>query len=217
MGRTRRKSYFLWAHNICWPGSQQGCFWHHSKQTWSFTLSWEAAGTLYRKLFLVVCLPPLHAEQEYACLICTTRVFENCTNNFALRKEQSEWFSFSFNDWHVWQIFVLMYSCLVIAIAFPRFVYLATRYTSWYSLSIHVTVSLCQVSSSRGKGTRSLASTSKHCLFLWLPSHWESVGNGQVFSICPSAPFSRHGNYPRVTNICQIYESWEGGFRHVFK
>jgi hypothetical protein len=34
----------------------QGCFWLHSKQTWSFMLSWEAAETLYWKLFLALCL-----------------------------------------------------------------------------------------------------------------------------------------------------------------
>lgn len=212
------KKKFLWALNIRWPGSPQGCFWRHSKQTWSFILSREAAGTLYWKLCLAVCLSPLLAEQEYfLCLICKARVFENSTNNFALRKEQSEWFSSYFNDWYVWQTFVLMYICLVIAIAFPRFVYLATRYTAWYSLSIHVTVSLCQVASSCGKGTTSLAFTSKRCWFPWPPSHWQSVGKGQVLNICPRVPFSRHGNYPRVTNICKIYESWEGGFRHIIK
>jgi hypothetical protein len=42
-------------------------------------------------------------------------------------------------------------------------------------------------------------------------------GKGQVFNICSSTPFSRHGSYPRVTSICQIYESWEGSFRHVIK
>jgi hypothetical protein len=36
-------------------------------------------------------------------------------------------------------------------------------------------------------------------------------GKGSVANICTRAPFLRRDKYPRVTNICQMYLSWERG------
>ena len=55
----------------------------------------------------------------------TTGVFDKCTNSCALYKERSEK-KLSYSFWR-----------LVIVIAFPRLVHLATRHAEWYWLSMH--------------------------------------------------------------------------------
>ena len=39
----------------------------------------------------------------------------------------------------------------------------------------------------------------------------QSLRGGQVANISTSALFIQHGKYPQVTNVCQIYQSWEHG------
>jgi len=43
-------------------------------------------------------------------------------------------------------------------------------------------------------------------------SYSQRVGGKQVANICISSPFPRLGNYPKVTNVCELYQAWECDF-----
>jgi hypothetical protein len=45
----------------------------------------------------------------------------------------------------------------------------------------------------------------------------QSVVNIQVANISTSTPFPLYGNYPQVTNICEIYHMLEHGFKQYAK
>jgi hypothetical protein len=55
----------------------------------------------------------------------------------------------------------------------------------------------------------SIHSGKKIYLGNYLVSHLQKGGRTQVDNRCTRAPFPRRGKYLQVTNLCQIYQSWE--------